>query len=64
MSESRSKREQLVAHLESMKLADFERVAMHGRLETTMRVIDMMLFQAEHDDYHLARIRQLIRWFG
>jgi hypothetical protein len=29
-----------------------------------MRVVDMMLFQAEHDDYHFARIRELIRLFA
>jgi hypothetical protein len=26
-----------------------------------MRAVDMLFFQAEHDDYHLARITELIR---
>ena len=29
-----------------------------------MRVTDMLYFQAEHDDYHLARISELIRLFS
>jgi hypothetical protein len=29
-----------------------------------MRVVDMLFFRAEHDDYHLARVRQLIRVFA
>jgi len=28
-----------------------------------MRLVDMILFQAEHDDYHLARISELARLF-
>ena len=34
---------------------------MHPRLERPMRLIDMMFFHAEHDDYHLARISELRR---
>lgn len=26
-----------------------------------MRIVDIAHFNAEHDDYHLARIRELIR---
>ena len=37
------------------------RVALHPRLQTPMRLIDMVYFMCEHDDYHLARIRGLIR---
>ena len=29
-----------------------------------MRLVDMIFFQAEHDDYHLARIHELSRLFG
>jgi hypothetical protein len=28
-----------------------------------MRLVDMLYFQSEHDDYHLARISELIRLF-
>jgi hypothetical protein len=39
----------------------FEAVAIHPRLNKPMRLVDMLFFQAEHDDYHLARISDLIR---
>jgi hypothetical protein len=63
LSDLRARRERLVARLEALEAADFARVAMHPRLKKPMRVVDMMLFHAEHDDYHFARIRELIRLF-
>jgi uncharacterized damage-inducible protein DinB len=33
--------------------------SMHPRLNQPMRLVDMMLFTAEHDDHHLAIIRNL-----
>ncbi|HYG51003.1 MAG TPA: DinB family protein [Flavobacteriales bacterium] len=33
--------------------------SMHPRLQVPMRLIDMAYFTAEHDDHHLARIREL-----
>lgn len=35
--------------------------ALHPRLKTPMRTIDLFLFVAEHDDHHLARITELAR---
>ena len=35
--------------------------ALHPRLKIPMRVIDLFLFVAEHDDHHLARISNLVR---
>jgi hypothetical protein len=57
-------RSALVERLESYDPAFFTRVAQHPRLQTSMRVVDMLFFQAEHDDYHLARITELIRASG
>ena len=37
----------------------FARSALHPRLNVQMRLVDMLFFQAEHDDYHLARISEL-----
>jgi hypothetical protein len=34
--------------------------ALHPRLKTPMRVIDLAYFVAEHDDHHLSRIREII----
>jgi hypothetical protein len=38
-----------------------ERAAKHPRLGKPMRLIDLVLFVAEHDEHHLARITQLKR---
>ena len=37
------------------------RTAMHPRLNTPMRLIDLVLFFAEHDDHHLAKMTQIER---
>ena len=60
----RSLREQLVTRVESLDAAYLARSAMHPRLYVSMRVVDMMHFHAEHDDHHLARVRELIRLFA
>jgi len=60
----RRKRMKAIARLEKLSPAQFERVALHPRLNKPMRVTDMLYFQAEHDDYHLARISELIRLFS
>ena len=33
--------------------------SLHPRLKTPMRIMDMFLFVAEHDDHHLARITEI-----
>jgi hypothetical protein len=38
---------------------DFAKTSFHPRLKTTMRLCDMLFFQAEHDQYHLERIKNL-----
>lgn len=59
----REQRTQLVARLDSLTFDRFAAVAHHPRLNVPMRLVDMLFFQAEHDDYHLARISELIRQF-
>lgn len=54
-------RAQFVARLEALGEADLSRTALHPRLRQPMRVLDHMLFAAEHDDHHLARISELRR---
>jgi hypothetical protein len=56
----RREREKFVRRLESLPDADVLRVAEHPRLKQPMRLIDMAYFVAEHDDYHIARIRAMI----
>lgn len=50
----------LVARLDAMDATALARTAHHPRLDTPMRVVDMIYFQAEHDDYHLASITELL----
>ena len=60
----RRERTALVERLEDLPAHTFARVAHHPRLNVPMRLVDMLFFQAEHDDYHLARISELIRIFS
>lgn len=59
----RAARGNLVRRLEALDAAGFARTAIHPRLDRPMRVCDMMLFESEHDDYHLALITGLMRRF-
>jgi hypothetical protein len=56
----RDNRARLVARLEGLEAGVFARVARHPRLQCPMRLVDMLFFHAEHDDYHLARITELL----
>jgi hypothetical protein len=57
----RTARHDLVDRLEDLDGEIFARSALHPRLNVQMRLVDMLFFQAEHDDYHLARISELKR---
>ena len=57
----RAGREKLVTRLEGLGETDWGRTALHPRLKQPMRIVDIAFFDSEHDDYHLARIRELIR---
>jgi uncharacterized damage-inducible protein DinB len=57
----RSARESFVRRLESLTEEEVARTAVHPRLGKQMRVIDMALFVAEHDDHHLAAVNELSR---
>ena len=57
----RAARLRLVRRLEALSEEEVARAALHPRLQKQMRVIDMALFVAEHDDNHLATITELSR---
>ena len=62
--EDRDRREQAALEsklLEGLATEDFARTAWHPRLNVSMRLVDHLLFIAEHDDHHLARIWELRR---
>lgn len=60
----RAARRDLVGALEAAGEAAAGRAALHPRLEQPMRLIDLVYFVAEHDDHHLARMRDLRRAFA
>ena len=59
----RTARHEIVDRLETFDAEIFERSALHPRLNVPMRLVDMLFFQAEHDDYHLARISEIKKIF-
>lgn len=61
LREFRQHRAELVRQLEAFPDAATGHTARHSRLTTAMNVIDVAFFVAEHDDYHLARISELLR---
>jgi uncharacterized damage-inducible protein DinB len=54
-------RAELVGRVEGWDRGACERTARHPRLDQPMRAIDLLLFVAEHDDHHLARLTELRR---
>lgn len=64
LSAFRGQRMQLVSRLDSLAPEIFAQAAHHPRLNIPMRLVDMIYFQAEHDDFHLTRISELRRLFG
>jgi hypothetical protein len=64
LNQFRQQRMDIMDHLDSLNSDMFARSAFHPRLAVQMRLVDMIFFQAEHDDYHLARISELARLFS
>lgn len=60
LSEFRKIRNQTVTALKSIDDETVFKSALHPRLKTPMRTMDLFLFVAEHDDHHLARITEII----
>ena len=48
-----------VKKLNKLTKKEVYKSALHPRLKTPMRTMDLFLFVAEHDDHHLARITEL-----
>lgn len=59
LAEFRALRGQFVRLLVTADSAVLARTAIHPRLRTPMRLIDLALFVADHDDHHLATITAL-----
>ena len=56
----RGARLNFVRRLEELDEKMVARTALHPRLNTPMRIIDMALFVAEHDDHHVAAILEVV----
>jgi uncharacterized damage-inducible protein DinB len=59
LSSFRTLRGQLVRQLDELEDSVIVRTALHPRLEQPMRLLDLISFVAEHDDYHLAQITRV-----
>jgi hypothetical protein len=59
LTDFRDGRVDYITRLYRFKTDFFERESWHPRLQQPMRVCDMLYFQAEHDDYHLQKIKDL-----
>ncbi len=57
----RKSRAELVRQLEAFPDSMSGHAALHPRLKMPMNVVDLAYFVAEHDDYHLTRISELLR---
>lgn len=53
-----------VSRLERLSESDFARTSQHPRLKQNLRLIDALVFVCAHDDYHMARIAELINKFA
>jgi uncharacterized damage-inducible protein DinB len=60
IQEFKQHRDELMLVLRDVTEADLEKAAVHPRLGTPMKIIDLAYFVAEHDDHHLAQMTALI----
>ena len=59
LSQFADHRMEILAHLNNLTENEVYKYALHPRLKSPMRTMDLFLFVAEHDDHHLARITEL-----
>ncbi len=60
LKDFRIQRDKLIYSLRKLSDEDLLKTAIHPRLQTPMRIIDLAFFVAEHDDHHLAQMSYLI----
>lgn len=59
LKDFREIRERTIVLIDNLDDETIFKSALHPRLKTPMRTMDLFLFVAEHDDHHLARITEL-----
>ena len=57
----RHQRKDFVDKLRKLTNEQLLNTALHPRLKTPMRIIDLAYFVAEHDDHHIAAIQEILR---
>jgi uncharacterized damage-inducible protein DinB len=60
LSDFREIRSRTISLIQALDEQTIFKSALHPRLKTPMRTMDLFLFVAEHDDHHLARITELM----
>lgn len=55
-----TKRDQYISLLKNLDAKTQEFQSLHPRLQVPVRAVDMAFFAAEHDDHHLASIREIV----
>lgn len=60
ISDFELKRQQFIDLLTNLEDDICHFAALHPRLQVRMRPVDLAFFTAEHDDHHLAAIRQIL----
>jgi len=61
LNQFKTLRSQTLGQLAGLTEAQIFLSALHPRLKTPMRVMDLFLFVAEHDDHHLAHMTAIYR---
>jgi hypothetical protein len=64
LQEFRRSRGAFIKRVEAVPDEALDHVAMHPRLGMPMRLVDMLYFVGEHDDFHLATAVELLRRQG
>ena len=54
------KRNQFISRLENLDEETYYFSSLHPRLQVMMRPVDVAYFTAEHDDHHLASMREIL----
>ena len=54
-------RNETLIQLQQLNDKEIYKSALHPRLKMPMRIMDLFLFVAEHDDHHLVSIKELIK---
>ena len=60
-SHFRYQRKEFVDKLRKLTNEQILNTALHPRLKTPMRIIDLAYFVAEHDDHHMAAIQEILQ---